>query len=343
MRAGGVTLRFALWVFSGFCILTPAVAFASEEFFGLRNYSPFARVFGLPGFADGSVLDPGETSIALTTTVINHSDVDLVSDVDSVAGELMVLDGESYIIDLVLGFGVNERLTLSVELPWVAYTGGIFDGAIEKWHDLWGLPNGFRDGPDNELFISYTRNGVTEFVLDSSGGGVGDVRLQAAYRLMGGAAAGVALVLRAGVKLPTGDARNLRGSEATDLFLDLAVRKEIALPLGELVMLAHGGVMLLGDGEVLEQLQRGTVGFAGAGTVWRLSERWRFNLQLYAQSSYFHSGLDALGSDSLALIAGGSYTWIEQNLRLSVGIVEDVIADATPDVALQIRLTKEFQ
>ncbi|MCZ6710011.1 MAG: DUF3187 family protein [Gammaproteobacteria bacterium] len=339
MGAGGVASRFALWICLGLCLLAPALTLANEEFFGLRNYSPFARVFGLPGFADGSVLDPGETSIALTTTVINHSDVD--SEVDSSVEELIVLDGETYVTDLVLGFGVNERLTLRVELPWVAYTGGIFDGAIEQWHDLWGFPNGFRDGPNNELFISYTRNGTSEFVLDSSGSGVGDVRLQAAYRLLGGDAAGV--VLRAGVKLPTGDARNLRGSEAADVFLDIAVRKEFALPLGELVMLVHGGAMLLGDGEVLEQLQRSTVGFAGAGTVWRLNERWRFNLQLYAQSSYFHSDLEALGSDSLALIAGGSYTWIEQNLRLSVGMVEDLIADTTPDVALQIRLTKEFQ
>lgn len=343
MGAGGVTSKFALWICSGLCLLAPALTLADEEFFGLRNYSPFARVFGLPGFADGSVLDPGVTSLALTTTVINHSDVDSVSDIDSSAGELMVLDGETYVTELVLGFAVNERLTLRVELPWVAYTGGIFDGAIEQWHDLWGFPNGFRDGPNNELFISYTRNGESEFVLDSSGSGVGDVRLQADYRLLGGDTAGVAVVLRAGVKLPTGDARNLRGSEATDVFLDVAVRKEIALPLGELVMLAHGGVMRLGDGEVLEQLQRSTVGFAGAGTVWRLSERWRFNVQLYAQSSYFRSDLDALGSDSLALIAGGSYTWTEQNLRLSVGIIEDLIADTTPDVALQIRLTKEFQ
>jgi len=337
MRARSVNSGFTLWICSVLSLLAPAVAFAGEEFFGVRNYSPFARVFGLPGFADGSVLDRGEISVALTTTVINHSDI------GSKSGELIVLDGETYVTDLVLGYGINERLTFGVEVPWVAYNGGIFDGAIETWHDLWGLPNGARGGPNNELFISYLRNGATVFTLDSSGSGIGDVRLQAAYRLVGSDHAGLGAVLRAGVKLPTGDADSLRGSGATDFFLDLAVRKEFALPLGELVLLVHAGALLLGDGEVLGQLQRAAVGFAGAGTVWRLSERWRFNLQIYAQSSYFDSELEALGSDSLALVAGGSYTWVEKDLRLSVGILENLITDMIPDVALQIRLTKDFQ
>jgi hypothetical protein len=343
---------FAIWIGSLLWGLIPNQALAGEEFFGVRNYNPFAQVFGLPGFADGSVLDPRETSLAFNTTVINHSDIDLKGD------ELITLDGESYVTNFALGFGVSERLTLEVEVPWVAYGGGTLDGAIGWWHDLWGFPNGVRDErPDDELFISYSVDGVNQYLLDSSGGGIGDVRLAAAYRLAGSdlpdsekagsekagsEGAGLGLVLRAGLKLPTGDAKSLRGSEATDFSLDLAIRKEITLGRGELVLLANAGGLLLGDGEVLSQLQRDVVGFGGAGAIWRLNERWRFNLQVYAQSEYFDSDLNELGSNSASLTVGGSYTWVQSNTRVSVGVMEDLINDLTPDVALQIALTKDF-
>jgi hypothetical protein len=323
-------------------LLATTATFAGEEFLSVRNYSPFAQVFGLPGFADASVLAPRATSLAFTTTVTNHSDIGH-SDLGIGPAELIVLDGESYVTNLALGFGLSDRLTVGVEVPWVAYNGGIFDGPIEWWHDLWGFPNGFRDGPNDELLMRYTRDGVDEFVLDSSSSGLGDVRLEAAYRIVGSADADLGVVLRAGVKLPTGDAASLRGSQATDFSVDLAVRKAFGLPRGELVLLAHAGALLLGDGEVLPQLQRETVGFAGAGTIWRLSERWRFNLQVYGQTSYFDSDLAGLGSDSMSLIAGGSYTWVDSKMRLSLGVVEDVLADTTPDVALRIELTKDFE
>ncbi len=334
MRAGRIPARIAL---TTGLLLSSAVALASDEFLSVRNYAPFARVFGLPGFADAAVLDPRQTSLAITSVVVNHSDI------GSNTIEALTLDGESYITNLVLGFGVSDRLSVVLEVPWVAYVGGIFDGPIEAWHDLWGLPNGFRHGPNNELVMGYSRHGINEFELDSSGGGIGDVRLEVAYRLTGCNAADLAIVVRAGAKLPTGDPASLRGSGATDFSADLAIKKAFVLPRGELAVLAHGGVLLLGDGDVLAQLQRDTVGFAGAGAVWRLDERWRFNLQLYAQSSYFHSGLDALGADALSLTVGGSYTWVESKMRLSVGMIEDLITDTTPDVALQIELKKDFQ
>jgi hypothetical protein len=336
MGVRSATLPFAIWIGSLAVLVAPTVALGEEEFFGVRNYAPFARVFGLPGFADATVLDARQTSLAFSTTVTNHSDIGVNS------GEMIVLDGESYVTNLVLGFGVSERLTLGIEVPWLAYNGGTFDRAIEGWHDFWGFPNGVRDGPNNQLLISYTRDGVNEFLLDSSDNGIGDVRLAAAYRLSGSDRADLGVVLRAGVKLPTGDAESLRGSEATDVSLDLAVRKEFALGLGDLVLLASAGGLLLGDGKVLSHLQRDFVGFAGAGTVWRLSERWRFNLQVYAQSSYFRSDLDELGSGSVGLTVGGSYTWVDHEMRLSVGMIEDLFNDMTPDVTLQIRLTKDF-
>jgi hypothetical protein len=346
MRARGITARFAAAVGSLLWLLGSSPALAQQEFLGVRNYNPFVQVFGFPGFADASVLERRETSLVLTTTITNHSDIGRsdLGDPDLGIGpaEMIVVDGESYVTNLALGFGVSDRLTLGVEVPWVAYGGGVFDGAIEWWHDLWGFPNGFRDGPNDELLISYASRGADGFVLDDSASGIGDVRLDAKYRVMGSADADLGLVLRAGVKLATGDAAGLRGSEAVDFSFDLALRKTFGLPLGEVVLLASAGALLLGEGEVLPHLQRETVGFAGLGTLWRLNQRWRFNLQLYAQTSYFDSDVAGLGSDSMSLTAGGSYTWVDSKLRLSVAIIEDVVTDLTPDVGLRIELTKDF-
>ncbi len=334
MSVTRVKLRHCLWLAAAF---VSASASAGEEFFGVRNYSPFAQVYGLPSFADATVLDRRQYSLALSSTVVNHSDV------GSTATEQIFLDGETYISDLVLGVGVTDRLTLGITVPWVAYNGGVFDSAIESWHDLWGFPNGFRDGADDQLFIRYEKDGVEEFLLDSSGSGIGDVRLEAAYQLMQSETADFGLVLRAGIKLPTGDAGDLSGSEATDVSLDLAVRKEFALANSELVLLAHAGALFLGDGEVLPELQRDTVGFAGAGAMWRASERWRFNLQFYGQTGYFDSDVKELGSEGISITAGLSYTWLQSRTRLSVSMVEDLVTDIVPDVALQIELTKDFR
>jgi hypothetical protein len=326
-------------------LLTALDTSAAGEFINVRNYAPFSQLYGLPGFANATVLAPRQTSVSLTSTVINHSDIDseIDSEIGLEPGETLMLDGETYITELTVGFGVSDRLSVALDVPWVAYTGGVFDGAIESWHDLWGFPNGVRgDQPDDELLINYLRDGVNEFSLGSSGSGIGDIRLQAAYRLAGTHGGDHALVMRAGVKVPSGSARHLRGSGATDFSLDLAVRKAFALPRGELVLSAHAGALLLGNGDVLSQQQRDTVGFAGAGAIWRLTERWRFNLQFYGQSSYFHSDLDTLGSGSVSMTVGGSYTWLEPRMRLALGIMEDPFDDTTPDVALHIELTKDF-
>jgi len=334
----GARLWVALCAGSMLAPVFVSQAHAAEGFIGIRNYSPFAHVYGLPAFADATVLDPGQTSFGVTSTIVSHSDLGVRP------AETVSLDGEAYITDLALGFGVSDRLTVGITLPWVAYSGGVFDGAIEWWHDLWGFPNGVRDAqPDDELLIGYSRDGVNEFLLDSSGSGPGDVRVEAAYRLVGSAETDFGLVLRGGVKLPTGEADKLRGSEAADFSLDVAVRKAFELPRGELVLLADAGALILGDGEVLSGLQRDTVGFAGAGAMWRLSERWRFNLQFYGQTSYFRSDLDELGSDSLSITVGGSYTWVESRMRLSLGVVEDLITDINPDIGVRIGLSKEIR
>ncbi|MDH3641848.1 MAG: DUF3187 family protein [Gammaproteobacteria bacterium] len=327
-----------LWIALCTGWILASAAHASEEFIGMRNYSPFAHVYGLPVFADATVLDPRQRSVAFATTIVSHSDLGVLP------AEAVALDGEAYITDLALSYGVSERLTVGITLPWIAYNGGVFDGAIEWWHDLWGFPNGVRDAqPDDELLIGYSRDGASEFLLDSSASGLGDVRMAAAYRLAGSAESDFGLVLRGGVKLPTGEAEKLRGSEAADFSLDVAVRRAFALPRGELVLLADAGALILGNGEVLSGLQRDTVGFAGAGAMWRLSERWRFNLQFYGQTSYFRSDLDELGSDSLSITVGGSYTWVKSRMRLSLGVVEDLIDDINPDIGVRIALSKEIR
>jgi len=336
MGAARVTPGFLVRIVALLALcLAPVAGFADRELPAVRNYHPFAQVFGLPGFADARVLDSRQVSVAFNTTVVSHADA------GSRPAEAIRLDGESYLSNLAVGIGVRERLTLGIDVPFVTYSGGIFDSAIESWHDLWGFPNGNRDGPHNELFIGYTRDGVEQLVLDSAGTGIGDVRLEAAYRLAGAGDRDSALVLRAGAKLPTGAAGSLRGSDAADFSLDLAVRKAV-LAGGRLLLVANAGAVMLGSGDVLPQLQRDMVGYAGAGAVLRFNERWRFNLQLYAQTSYFRSDLRALGADSMSLTVGGSYTWVASALRLSVAVMEDPVADITPDVALQIELRKDF-
>ena len=153
----GARCRLALC--SGVLLASPV--FAADEFLGIRNYNPFAQVYGLPEFADATVLAPRQTSLAVTTAIINHSEIAIDPD------EALSYDGEAYITDLAFSVGVSERLTMGAALPWVAYTGGVFDGAIEGWHDLWGFPNGVRDRqPHDELLMAYSSGGENVYLLE---------------------------------------------------------------------------------------------------------------------------------------------------------------------------------
>lgn len=297
--------------------------------FAVRNQNPFLQIFGLPAFQSATLMTEGVTKAGLSFDLVNHAD-----DGDNTL-EDFVVDGESYFLTLSLRRGITKRLELGVDLPLVAHAEGFLDNAIEGWHDLLGLSNSKRDGVSNQLGFRYVNADSVQYELRSPAFGLGDIQISAAIPLRrADDSSDKCLALRSAIKLPTGAADELRGSGAADFSLGIYFSDTRLLRERKLDMSGFVGALLLGDGDVLAEIQRSAVPYGGAAATWYATDRLRVSTQVYAQGAYFDSDLEELGGTSVQLAVGGAYRLAGRGLLLSLAIVEDLVANATPDFAV---------
>ena len=296
----------------------------------LRNSNPLLQTLGAPAMQGGELTPAGSLEYRWVLNMANHADRGLSDH------EEAVFDGESYFLALVLRYGLGPRLELGVELPLVAHTSGAFDTLIKDWHELLGLSNDERLLPDNSLRLFYRRNGVTEYDIDESGAGLGDIRLAAAYRLAG--SDGRALALRAQAELPSGDAERLHGNGAVDLSLVLDATDRDSFAASRVSLFGLLGVVAPGAGDLLKDQRRDWVPLIGAGLAWQSTERVDLHAQLAYDGAYFDSQLDELES-STRLTFGASYRFGQHGPKLSIALTENLFSDSTPDFGLYLALT----
>ena len=289
--------------------------------FPLRNHNPFLQIYGLPVFQTSELVEPGGVDFGISYDVANDAD-----DADRL-GERLVIDSESHVLNLSLRRRIGERFEVRVDVPYIRHSGGSFDSAIFDFHNLVGLPNSNRDGPKDQFRLFFERQGVVLFDTSSPTSGVGDVQLSVAMRLG-------KLTLRAGVKTPTGDPDKLTGSGATDLSLGIYGGGATSLFNRELAYSGSVGVLALGDGDVLPELQRSAVPYGGAALRWHATPRFALAAQLNVQGPYFDANLDELGGTTFQLAFGTDFRILRTLLRFA--IVEDIVAGAAPDFALHL-------
>ena len=298
---------------------------ADDQHLPLRNHNPFLQIFGLPQFQSAELTGQGLSTCSIILDVANHSDSGVA------ATESVLIDGESYYLNMSWRYGWSDNLEFGIDIPVVSHNRGFLDNPIEQWHDMFGLSNANRSGPGNQLQFSYNRSGFPELLLDSPETGLGDFRISAAYAIRKSAEGGLAL--RSSLKLPTGNEDEFMGSGATDFALGLYHSDNQLFSRQSLAASAFAGILVLGEGEVLAHLQKDTVGFAGVSTTWQISDRFAINSQLYGQSAYYDSDLDEIGGDSIQFAVGATFRPTKSRLAYSFGIVEDLFSDATTDVA----------
>ncbi|MEJ2604497.1 MAG: DUF3187 family protein [Gammaproteobacteria bacterium] len=326
----------ALWATGLLAALVVPVLAASpvdaETWFPMRNHNPFLHVFGMPVTQPASLQPRGSGRYRISLDVANHAEQ------DQTALESGETDGESYFLDLAYRYGLRDGLEVGIDVPLVAHSGGFLDGPIERWHDLWGLSNSRRSGPRNQVDYRYVAPDGTAFRLSSSESGIGDVRLGAALRL-GNQDRHRSYALRAGIKLPTGDADTLLGSGATDYHLSLHADDRYSLADRELRVSALAGILLPGDSDTLPATQEGAVGFGGMALAWQASDRLSLMAQVNGETAYYDSDLEILGGNSVQLTVGGAWHARRSGLSVRLGIVEDLFGNATSDFAFQLAVS----
>jgi hypothetical protein len=303
-------------------ILLPTAATAAG--LATTNESALARGFAIPAYGQPDVPAAGDGgwigSIDLSSEFEEQDEGD----------EALRLDGETQRWTLRYRRGFSSDWEANVEIPLLHVGGGFLDSAIENWHDAFGLPQGGRkEAPQDRFSYRYVRDGVTELAVEDGGTGLGDVRVGVGRALADG------LVLRAQLKLPTGDedllgGGNFGGATWIDWALPMPAASGVSGFLsGGLSAQAHADAMP-------SSMQNTVIPFGGVGLGVHVVESFEILAQLEAHAPLFdHTEMDALKRAGLQFVLGARWCYsASQCLELS--FQEDPVVASSPDFSLRL-------
>lgn len=326
------------------CLFFPgarAIATSTIPYFDTQplysfNQSPLVQIYGLPALGAARVLGQDESNLALHLQIANNYTG------AANAGETLNLDGETHRLSLAWRQGLGNGTEWGFELPYLRHDGGFLDGTIERWHRIFGLPNGGRENaPHGLIDYRYTRNGLDLIRVDHPVDGIGDLRLSAARQLTGPESSGSGITaLRASLKLPTGNDTELLGSGSTDLALWLSAAS--TRPADTWNLYGGGGVLLMSKGNVLPAQQRNQVVFGTLGFSRKFFPSVAVNAQLDAHSPFYDgTGFRQMSAYAAQGLLGLSWEF-ESRRYMEFSVSEDVLVDTSPDVVFNLSLAFAF-
>jgi hypothetical protein len=316
-------------------IITGRVHAAEMEPFYSRNQNPFVQIYGLPVVEPGFITPHGQLRITAFADVSNNFSG------TNTPTESIWLDGETSRFTALLRYGLSEDLEAGIDIPLMRHNGGFTDGLISNFHNLFNfLPVGRDLAARNQLNYSCSVNGTNRVNIRQSNIRLGDILLSGAYQLWR-AQDSQSLALRIGLKLPTGSSGKLNGSGGTDLSFRLAYSGPEMFASQNISAFASLGILALGNGKVMQDVQRHVVGFGSLGLGWKVWERISLKIQIDGHTPFYNSSLDELGMVSAQLIMGGSIDLFEKT-SLDLAVSEDIIVDTAPDVVFHLALRTVF-
>lgn len=281
------------------------------------NLNPFHISHGPPSSFGACVLAPGTTEFIASLDIASHM-------VEARSGrEQMWMDGETSRYALAARHGFRDGWEYLLELSVISHNAGVFDGFIENWHSVFGLPQGGRDrAPRDRLAIGYARDGQPRVNIRDSVYSVGDLTLGIGHDLGTEFLSNDGLVLRGIVRLPTGDEDVLTGSGGASA----AVWAETSGVLFGSRDWLYGGALGALAGHAPDPLYGNDgrfVAFGRLAITWRLLPRLSLTVQSDVHSSPW-------GRSSLAPLAGpvvmfgmGGRAELGPDTTLEIAVTED--------------------
>lgn len=303
--------------------------------FSTFNQSPVIQVHGLPAIDSARVLTKGRKQYRLIYNVANNYTTEQRS------SENVLFDGETTRMTFAYTQGLPYDLEWGVRIPYVNHEGGSLDRFIVAWHDMLGLPQGGRrDAPRSRLVYRYQLNGITLLDQTNAATGIGDLRFNGAWQWRKAQKSGDSnIAFRASLSVPTGDSDNLLGSGGMDAAFWFSADREDNFFSFPGSSWAGGGVLLLGNGDVLADQQREIALFGSVGGGARVLPWLSLKLQLDVNTAlYDKSHFVQIDGNSVQLVMGGDILW-SKNILLDLAVKEDPTVHASPDVVFHMGLT----
>jgi len=306
--------------------------------FYTQNQSPLIQIFGLPSIGEPSPVPVRKVDFRLIVDLTNN----FIENANE--RENIVLDGQSTRISLDARYGIARNFEVGLSIPYIIQGGGFTDGFIDWYHNAFGFAEGGRDqAPKNRLLYQYQKDLQTRLKVNQSSSGIGDLQILGGFQLyQSPAKPSRAVSLRTSLKLPTGDSQQLHGSGSTDLSLWITAGEDFRPGIGHMSLFGAGGVMGMTDGDVLKGLQRNWAGFGVLGVGWSPARWIAFKIQANGHTSFYKdSDLEELNAGSVQLTIGGTLAFSEK-ISLDLGVTEDPLNRASPDVVFHLALRGTF-
>lgn len=255
------------------------------------------------------------------------------------ASENLLLDGESTRLDLRHRQRIAPCWQVNVTVPFISYSAGKFDRAIDDWHKFFGLPDANRDGTEfDSLSYHFSDDTGTKHDISRPQSGIGDVQV-AIQRAIGCFATADSTnadpMFRVGIKLPTGNPDELRGSGELDVFADL--QSPIWTRLGRWHGGAALGVLFTGRTDRFADQERIAL-YGSVGAQFVAHQKLRLIAQLDGHTAFYKSDLRELGDPALNLAVGARYL-AGKGYTYELSISEDAAIDTTPDIVARLAMT----
>lgn len=297
-----------------------------EQAFFVINENPFIRIFGQAKPESANVLSPKQFNFRFAYYVSNNSIHEQSSN------EEIFWDGETSIYETGIRYGLKSNLTLGMDIPYVKHSGGVLDSAIRRTHKIMGLSNTRQQQFDkNQLAYVYSNNGISQYKLNRSTQGLGDIRLITNWQLERFLDSGRHdLSIYTILKFPTGKSSTLLGSGGTDISLAFSYHNPDYLSEYNINILANLGMLRLGKSDVFRSIQREYANFSNFTLIWHFSERIKLKTQLDYHSPFYNSHLLQLGSSSIKLDLGANIV-LSGKHHIEVGMMQNLRTDTTAD------------
>ncbi len=293
--------------------------------FATRDQNLFNLIHGQP-LPTNAALNKKSQGLWANSLVITNT-----LNIESNENESIYLDYEAYRFNLSYQHGLNDKWNLKIDVPIVYQSGGVFDSAIDNWHQLWGLPRANRPNvEDNQYDVQYAYQSQTPVNLNEASSTVGDIQLAIARSLIKNERTTISLWTS--LKLPTGSKDKLTSNGATDFSAWLALNQQLS---NNWVMNINTGAVILGANNYKNIPLADYAVYGHVMLGWLVTDNINLKLQLQGHTSYYdQSQLNILG-DTYLLTFGGSIT-INQCNQLDVAMSEDIKVEASPDISLLI-------
>lgn len=255
--------------------------------------------------------------------------------------DAFLIDTEASRWTLRLEYAPFEKFSLAAELPVLRFGGQFMDPMIERFHKIFGFPDGDRPDflrHDANVFLYFDQQLFFGNKSDLRGTGIGDLSLSVKRKFTKGKKLRPALALAVGFELPTGNEKKLRGNGSFDYGFNVCASWAWQHNWLDLNI----GITKPGRWEILPELELSKI------YAMMLSYEHSFGkrVSLLIQDRHTTSPLRGVTSEGIRRIAHEITAGVKidgsHGLRWSIAVTENyAYFNSSPDLGMQVGV--EFQ